>query len=163
MTTLSATANILINFLKTIPVGDSVTAAEIEHQTGVPLRKRFSTSALSTARHALFIQDAIAFRVVSGRLVRMSDEDKVAEASRREATVMRQAGNVRQLAHSISDYNSLSVESRNAFDRVVVRSTVISNLSKPSVTNNLLSIIRSHGGAGAVSGQDMIKLLARAV
>lgn len=164
MLTKSKEANMMIAALKAIPVGGSITSKDLERESGVGLGGKFpSKGALATARMALMHSDGIVFRVISGELCRLTDEQKVSEAARRETLAQRGARSARLVAQSVDDYNALSVESKDVMNRVVVRTTVMSNLAKPSVTNNLIAAIQSRGGASALSADSMVRLLASAV
>lgn len=157
--TLSSSANTIISFLSNVPEGYSVTRDEITKATGIDVSKPSGQQMLRRAREAMFDQAHVLFRASGGKLLRLGDEDKIAEANRRGERATGEFAAAAKVASSVTDYNLLDQESRDIHTKVMLKSSVVGHMSKNAVMNEVVNGIRRMGGSGKLSGRDFLQLL----
>lgn len=160
--TNSANANIMARFLETMAPGDEVTAADLERLTGVPLVNGWGTSALKTAQKALET-GGLVFKVVSGKLVRLSDEDKVSEAVRLETVAARYIRRGARVAATVDDFAALTPESQMRHQGVVMKSVLVEAMTKHSSTMHLSNMVKAAGGIPSVGVKGLLQIMASQV
>lgn len=161
--TQSSDANVIIGYLSTIPIGDEVTIADIEANTGLKLHGGSSSSALATARSAMLEDMQIFFKSISGKLRRLTDEEKISEAKRITNVADRKHRRAVEVASSVHDYDAMSQEAKDDHTSVIVKSVVVGRISQQSVIGNLVALAKTRGGISSVTISDILLISSKSV